>query len=60
MTYDQLHNSSVITVVVHFIGDPLQVTKLFPQKIMGGIGYPMDILISLKVLDKYTDNTTLI
>ena len=33
------------------MGEPGQVTRLFPQSILRGMGYPLDIQVILKVTD---------
>ncbi|XP_032242603.2 uncharacterized protein LOC116620833 isoform X2 [Nematostella vectensis] len=47
-SFNQLRDSSTVTLTIHFIGEQGQVTKLFPQRIMGGMGYPLDIQFRLK------------
>lgn len=49
MTYTELQNSPELTLAVHFVGEADQVTQLFPQNILGGMGYPLDIQVILKV-----------
>ena len=51
VTYTELENSSELTLTVHFVGEPGQVTRLFPQSILRGMGYPLDIQVILKVSD---------
>ena len=49
MTYTELQNSPELTLAVHFVGEADQVTQLFPQNILRGMGYPLDIQVILKV-----------
>ena len=49
MTYTELQNSPKLTLAVHFVGEADQVTQLFPQNILRGMGYPLDIQVILKV-----------
>ena len=49
VTYNELENSTELTLTVHFVGEPGQVTRLFPQNILRGMGYPLDIQVTLKV-----------
>ena len=51
VTYTELENSSELTLTVHFVGEPGQITRLFPQSILRGMGYPLDIQVILKVTD---------
>ncbi|XP_068716310.1 uro-adherence factor A-like isoform X1 [Montipora foliosa] len=48
VTYTELENSPELVVSVHLVGDAGQVTKLFPQNILRGMGYPLDIQVTLK------------
>ena len=50
MTFDGLANSSQVTLSIHLVGEPDQVTRLFPQCIMKGMDYPLDIQFILKVI----------
>ena len=49
MTYTELQNSPELTLAVHFVGEADQVTQLFSQNILRGMGYPLDIQVILKV-----------
>ena len=49
VTYTELQNSPELTLAVHFVGEADQVTQLFPQNILRGMGYPLDIQVILKV-----------
>ena len=49
MTYTELENSPELTLTVHFVGESDQVTRLFPQSILRGMEYPLDIQVILKV-----------
>jgi len=49
VTYTELENSPELTLTVHFVGEAGQVTQLFPQNILRGMGYPLDIKVILKV-----------
>ena len=49
MTYTELQNSPELMLAVHFVGEADQVTQLFPQNILRGMGYPLDIQVILKV-----------
>ncbi|KAJ7389872.1 Peptide-N(4)-(N-acetyl-beta- glucosaminyl)asparagine amidase [Desmophyllum pertusum] len=48
VTYTELENSSELTLTVHFVGEAGQVTRLFPQSILRGMGYPLDVQVILK------------
>ncbi|XP_078376852.1 uncharacterized protein LOC144660155 isoform X2 [Oculina patagonica] len=48
VTYNELENSTELTLTVHFVGETGQVTRLFPQSILRGMGYPLDIQVILK------------
>lgn len=49
VTFTELQNSTELTLTIHFVGEPGQVTRLFPQSILRGMGYPLDLKVSLKV-----------
>jgi len=49
VTYTEMENSPELTLTVHFVGEAGQVTQLFPQNILRGMGYPLDIKVILKV-----------
>ena len=49
VTYNQLENASQLTVAVYFVGETNQITRLFPQSILRGMGYPLDLQVTLKV-----------
>lgn len=49
VTFTELQNSTELTLTIHFVGEPGQVTRLFPQSILRGMGYPLDLKVILKV-----------
>ncbi|PFX30484.1 uncharacterized protein LOC111323498 isoform X2 [Stylophora pistillata] len=48
VTFTELQNSTELTLTIHFVGEAGQVIRLFPQSILRGMGYPLDLKVILK------------